>query len=172
MHIMITMSVSGSCKLVWIISPGIYELSAWQTVDSVEKVRYELSHLDLHYLCGYPYQSTGSEGLTLVPTFDLSIWGHAQQNLLEDLWLSKTWISLHAHNYSIVRMSLIWAYQRALPEQRVTSQDSDLASLIITGWSVRACCRQTFFVDSIPFRGTVLNTDQYIQTIYYRNLVD
>ena len=33
------------------------------------------------------------------------------------------------------RMSLIWAYQRAPPDQRVTSEDSDLASLINTGWS-------------------------------------
>ena len=30
-------------------------------------------------------------------------------------------------------MSLIWAYQKAPPDQRVTSEDSDLASLINTG---------------------------------------
>ena len=57
-------TVSGSCKLVWIVSPGIYELSAWQTVGLAVKACYEPSHLDLHYLCGYPYQSTGSEALT------------------------------------------------------------------------------------------------------------
>ena len=67
------MLVSGSCKLVWIISPGIYKLSAWQTVDTAEKACYEQSHLDLHYWCGYPYQSKGSKGLTLVPTCDSSI---------------------------------------------------------------------------------------------------
>ena len=43
-----------------------------KTVDPAEKAHYELSHLDLHYLCGYPYQSTGSEGLTSVPTCDSS----------------------------------------------------------------------------------------------------
>ena len=63
--------LSGSCKLVWTISPGI--IIARQTVDPAENARYEPSHLDLHYLCGYPYQSTGSEGLTSVPTCDSSI---------------------------------------------------------------------------------------------------
>ena len=125
--------LSGSCKLIWIISPGINE----PTVDPAEKARYEPSHLDLHCLCGYPYQSTGSEGLTSVPTCDSSIWDRARQLLLElkTVRLSKTRISLHAHEFSIIRMSLIWAYQRAPPDQRVTSEDSDLASLINTGWS-------------------------------------
>ena len=69
LHKTLTMSLRGSCKLVWIISPGING----QTVDPTEKARYEPSHLDLHYLCGSPYQSTGSEGLTSVPTCDSSI---------------------------------------------------------------------------------------------------
>ena len=43
--------------------------------------------------------------------------------------------SLHAHEFSIMRMSLFWVYQRAPPDQRVTSEDSDLASLVNTGWS-------------------------------------
>ena len=73
MHRTLTVLVSGSCKLVWIISPDVYKLSAWQTVDPVEKARYEQSHLDLHYLCEHPYQSAGSEGLTSVPTCDSSI---------------------------------------------------------------------------------------------------
>ena len=47
--------------------------------------------------------------------------------------LSKTLISLLTHVFSVIRMSLIWAYQRAPPDQRVTSEDSDLASLINTG---------------------------------------
>ena len=46
--------------------------------------------------------------------------------------LSKTRISLHATEFSIIGMSLIWAYQRAPPDQRVTSEDSDLVSLINT----------------------------------------
>ena len=46
---------------------------------------------------------------------------------IRKLRLSKTRISLHAHEFSIIRMSLIWAYQRAPPDQRVTSEDSDLA---------------------------------------------
>ena len=76
--------LSGSCKLVWIISPSIKRpISAQQTVDPAEKALYEPSHLDLHYLCGYPYQSTGSEGLTSVPTCDSSICGRARQSLLE-----------------------------------------------------------------------------------------
>ena len=64
---------SGSCKLVWIISSGTDKLLPWQTVDPAEKACYQLSHLNLHYLCGYPYLSTGSEGLTKVPTYESSI---------------------------------------------------------------------------------------------------
>ena len=38
--------LSGSCKLVWIISPGIKRpISARQTVDPAEKARYEPSTL-------------------------------------------------------------------------------------------------------------------------------
>ena len=79
MHRVLTMLVSSSGKLVWINSPGIYKLPAWQTVNPAEKARYELSHLDLHYLCGYPYQHicvgirTSMEGLKSIPTCDLSI---------------------------------------------------------------------------------------------------
>ena len=140
--------LSGSCKLVWIISPGLKRpISARQTVDPAEKTRYEPSHLDLHYLSRYPYQSTGSEGLTSVPTCDSSIWGRARQRLLEDCATVKDsdqparpriFHYTHEparHEFSIIRMSLIWAYQRAPPDQRVTSEDSDLASLINTGWS-------------------------------------
>ena len=110
-------------------------ISARQTADPAETARYEQSHLDLHYLCGYLYQSTGSEGLTSVPTCDSSIWGRARQLLLEDCATVKDGISLHAHEFSIIRICPIWAYQRAPPDQRVTSEDSDLASLINTGWS-------------------------------------
>ena len=35
-------------------------------LDPVEKAHYELSHLDLHSFCWYPYQLTGLEGLTMV----------------------------------------------------------------------------------------------------------
>ena len=75
LHKTLTM-LSGSCKLVWILSSGINEPSQRgkkKTVDPAEKARYEPSHMDIHYLCGYPYQSTGSEGLTSVPTCDSSI---------------------------------------------------------------------------------------------------
>ena len=169
MHKALTMSVSGSCKLVWIISPGINEILSMATVDPAEKARYEPSHLHLHYLCGYPYQSIGSEGLTLVPTCDSSIWGRAWQILLlqKTVRLSKIWISLHAYEFFIVRISLISAYQRAPPDQKVTCEDSDLASLINTGWSesLRTCRTLTFLKDSILFRQTVLNIEEYIQTI-------
>ena len=73
--------------------------------------------------------------------------------------LSKTRISLHAHDFFIVRMSLIWAYQRAHSDQRVTSKDSDSAHLIITVWSESepvaqsdfSCRLYTFRTDSTQY---------------------
>ena len=54
--------LSGSCKLVWIIFPGIKRpISARQTVDPAEKAHYEPSHLDLHYLCGSEFEIRGSK---------------------------------------------------------------------------------------------------------------
>ena len=137
----------------------------------MEKACYELSHLDLHYLCGYPYPSTGWEDLTSVPTCDSSIWGRAGQNLLEDCvtvkdsekparlrlfhWMHEPYLGL--------RKSTAW---RKNNKWRFLLSYSDHFRLVWVG----ACSMLTILlVVSIPFRWTVLDIDEYIQTINKRN---
>ena len=69
--------------------------------------------------------------------------------------LSKTRISLHAHEFSIIRMSLIWSYQRAPPDQRVTNEDSDLA----IAWSIQADLSRNLSRTDFSWRRYIIQTD-------------